>query len=285
MAGLIFEFEVIAEEDKPAPRVTRKLNDWVKLGVAFRRAKVKGINAKKFAETQGINYATFTKSMARYKKEIDAEVERLKDETEARRKRNDYRKKHAVDIVNDFRNSLKRVTVGVPSAKRQKESSEWFGTFIKTAIKTHKVSKPATGRLYTFGYDAKYKDKLPYWDRFPLIVFLGSGRSKAGNIVFYGLNLHYAPPRARQEFLEELLKRGYGSTDRLSNKTILKVNWNNVKNMRGAEHMIKAYLPSHLQTPLAEIAPKDWAKAVWLPTQVFMSKGQTFSAKKVWNRF
>lgn len=285
MAGLIFEFEVISEEDKPKPQVKRKLDDWVQLGVDFRRAKLKGVSAKKFAEARDINYATFTKSMARYRKQIDDEVARRKEETEARRKRNDYRKQHAVDIVNDFRNSLKKVTVGVPLAKRQRESSEWFSQFLKTSIKTHKVAKPATGRLYTFGYDAKYKDTLPYWDRFPLIVFLGSGRSKAGNIVFYGLNLHYAPPKARQEFLEELLKRGYGSTKRLSNKTMFKINWNNVKNMRGASHMIKSYLPSHLQTPLAEIAPRDWAKSVWLPTQTFVSKGKGFSAKKVWSQF
>lgn len=147
------------------------------------------------------------------------------------------------------------------------------------------MAKPATGRLYTFAYDAKYKDTLPYWDRFPLIIFLGSGRSKAGNLVFYGLNLHYAPPRARQEFLEELLKRGYGSTKRLSNKTVLKINWGNVKGMRGATEMIKAYLPSHLKSPLAEIAPKDWAKAVWLPTQQFMSKGKPYGAKKVWSKY
>lgn len=283
--SFIFEFEIIAEEDRPKPPPKRKLGEWVELGIKFRRAKLKGMTAKKFADENGIAYATFTKSMHRYKQQIDDEIERRTAETEARRKRNDYRKKHAVDIVNDFRNSLKKMTVGVTAAKRQKDSTDWFGDFIKTSIKTHKVAKPATGRLYTFIYDAKYKDTLPYWDRFPLIIFLGSGRSKAGNLVLYGLNLHYAPPRARQEFLEELLKRGYGSTDRLSNKTKLKINWNNVKGMRGADQMIKAYLPAHLRSPLAEIAPKDWAKAVWLPTQAFQSKGKPYSAKKVWNRY
>jgi len=283
--GLIFEFEVIAAEDLPKPPPKRKLDDWVRLGVEFRRLKAKGMTSKKFAETNNINYATFTKSMARYKSQIDDEVVRRKQETEARKKRNDYRKAHAVDIVNDFRNSLKKLTVSVPQSKRNRESSEWFGNFLKTSIKTHKVSKPATGRLYTFVYDAKYKDTLPYWDRYPLIIFLGSGKSKAGNIVYYGLNLHYAPPKARQEFLEELLKRGYGTTDRLSNKTRFKINWSNVKSMRGADQLIKAYLPTHTKSPLAEIAPKDWAKAVWLPTQVFMSKGKAYSSKQVWNRF
>ncbi|MGS1687052.1 DNA end protector protein (plasmid) [Klebsiella pneumoniae] len=283
--SFIFEFEIIAEEDKPKAPPKRKLSDWVELGIKFRKARTKGVSAKRFADSEGLNYATFTKSMHRYKKQIDDEIERRTAETEARKKRNDYRKKHGIEIINDFRNSLKKITVGVSAAKRQKDSTEWFGNFIKTSIKTHRVAKPATGRLYTFAYDAKYKDTLPYWDRFPLIIFLGSGRSKAGNLVFYGLNLHYAPPRARQEFLEELLKRGYGSTKRLSNKTVLKINWGNVKGMRGATEMIKAYLPSHLKSPLAEIAPKDWAKAVWLPTQQFMSKGKPYGAKKVWSKY
>lgn len=285
MSGFIFEFEVISEDDMPKPQPKRKVGEWVELGVNYQRAKLKGVTAKKFAADNGIPYATFTKAMHRVKSQVEQEIARRKAETEARRKRNDYRKQHSVDIVNDFRNSLKKVTVGVPHATRQKDSTEWFGDFIKTSIKTHQVGKPATGRLYTFGYDAKYKDKLPYWDRFPLIVFLGSGRSKAGNLVFYGLNLHYAPPRARQEFLEELLKRGYGSTTRLSNKTMLKVNWSKVKNMRGVDQMIKAYLPGHLKTPLAEIAPKDWSKSVWLPTQAFVSKGSSYSAKRVWSKY
>lgn len=279
--GFIFEVEVI--DEPPVPK--RKSNDWVDLGVKFRRAKAKGVSAKKFAADNGINYTTFTKSMHRYKAQIDAEIIRRDAETESRKKRNDYRKKHAVNIVNDFRNSLKKVTVGVPHATRQKESIDWFGDFLKKSVKTHKIVKPSPGRLYTFAYDAKYKDTLPYWDRFPLIVFLGTGKSKADNTVYYGLNLHYAPPRARQEFLEELLKRGFGTTDRLSNKTTLKIKWSNVKGMRGVDQMIKAYLPGHLKSPMMEIAPRDWAKSVWLPTQSFQSKGSSYSAKKVWSNY
>ncbi|QPI17848.1 DNA end protector protein [Pectobacterium phage POP12] len=281
---MIFEYEYLAEEDRPAP-IRRTMSDWIGIGVDWRKAKSKGTTGKAFADTYNISYDTFRKNMIRYKTEIDTEIERRKTATAQRRDRNDYRKESKVDIVNDFRNSLKKLTVGVPAAKRAKESTEWFGGFLKTSLKSHKVNKPSTGRLYTYVYDAKYKDTLPYWDRFPLIVFLGAGKSKAGNVVMYGLNLHYIPPRARQEFLEELLKRGYGSTTRLSNKTVLKVNWSKVKSMRGSELMIKAYLPSQLKSPMAEIAPKDWAKAVWLPIQSFESKGKRFNSKTVWSKY
>ena len=41
------------------------------------------------------------------------------------------------------------------------------------------------GRMYFFYYDAKNKDKLPQWDRFPLVLPI----ERYGN-GFLGLNLH-----------------------------------------------------------------------------------------------
>ena len=44
------------------------------------------------------------------------------------------------------------------------------------------------GEMYMFYYDAKHKDTLPYWDRFPLVFPFS--KVKDG---FLGLNLHYLP--------------------------------------------------------------------------------------------
>jgi kynureninase len=74
----------------------------------------------------------------------------------------------------------------------------------------------------------------------------------------YGLNLHYIPPKARQQFLEELLKQ-YANTPTITNKTKLKIDWSQVKGFAGADKMIKAYLPGHIRGSLAEIKPADWA--------------------------
>jgi len=82
---------------------------------------------------------------------------------------------------------------------------------------------PEAGKLYLYAYDAKNKDTLPVWDKFPLILCLGSKVAKNGNLLFYGLNLHYVPPRVRQEFLEIMLV--YSSTKRLTDKTKLNVDW------------------------------------------------------------
>ncbi|MHC5865652.1 hypothetical protein ACYT6K_10700, partial [Streptococcus pyogenes] len=81
---------------------------------------------------------------------------------------------------------------------------------------------------------------------------------------------HYIPPKARQQFLEELLKQ-YANTPTITNKTKLKINWSQVKGFAGADKMIKAYLPGHIKGSLVEIKPADWANVVLLPLQQFMS--------------
>ena len=141
---------------------------------------------------------------------------------------------------------------------------------------------PQVGRIYAYVYDAKHKDTLPYWDKFPLMIYLGSYTAKNGNKLLLGLNLHYIPPKARQEFLEELLVNA--NTDTITNKTRLKINWSKVKNMKGADQMIKAYLPNHIKGSMTEVKPADWINVIFMPLQQFMSKGKRFSSRKVWSK-
>ena len=66
-------------------------------------------------------------------------------------------------------------------------------------------SKPVTrtgpqGNMYMFFYDPKYKETLPYYDGFPLIIMLGP--AKGG---FMGLNLHYLPPAVRARLLDIII--------------------------------------------------------------------------------
>ena len=267
-------FEIITEDEKPSPQ-KRKSKQWVELGVEFAKAKAKGMTAKAFADSKGIAYATFTKSMSRYASEIKTaiEVEKLK----GKGAKGLNKQQRAMMMINDFRASMRAVSKSRPKEKSQ----EWFTKTIKAGIKGHQIVKPQVGRIYTFMYDAKYKDTLPYWDVFPLIICLGDSKTKAGNTVMLGLNLHYVTPKARQQFLEALLKQ-YASTPTLRNKTRLKIKWSDVKGMRGSDHMIKAYLPGHIKTKLVEISPKDWSNIIYMPTYQFMSKGKKYDARKVW---
>ena len=52
------------------------------------------------------------------------------------------------------------------------------------------------GKMYFFHYSPKLKDKLPYYDSFPLVIIIemyGDG--------FLGLNLHYLPLKMRMNLL------------------------------------------------------------------------------------
>ena len=55
------------------------------------------------------------------------------------------------------------------------------------------------GHMYFFFYDPKTKDKLPYYDRFPLVIPI-----QKYNDGFLGVNLHYIHPKHRIILLDKL---------------------------------------------------------------------------------
>lgn len=271
-------FEIINESTPQAPKVKQSLNEkkWVQIGLDYKRAKAKGVTAKQFAEEHEIKYSTFTSAMSKYASSIKTAEKIAKLETKPANKLN--KQERQLLMINSFRQSL-RDKIRNDGAAINNKSQKWFAETIKQ-VKGHKVVKPQPGRIYAYAYDAKHKDTLPYWDKFPLIIYLGLGK-QGQTPLMYGLNLHYIPPKARQQFLEELLKQ-YANTPTITNKTKLKIDWSQVKGFKGADQMIKAYLPGHIMGSLVEIAPKDWANVVTMPLQSFMSKGKRFSANKVW---
>lgn len=277
----IFQVDEAVGPSAAKPKITRQEAAWVQIGVDWLKAKNRGMTAKRFAEERQYNYNTFTKSMSRYRRQIDlaytAEIAKSKPASKQSRK-----EKEAV-IINSFRASM-REKIRNDGAAVNNKSEKWFKETLAKGVRGHSVVRPEAGKLYAFIYDAKHKDKLPFWDKYPLIIFLGTSKSKvAGTTLFHGLNLHYVPPKARQEFLEELLKR-HSTTTTITNSTKLKVDWSKVRGMNGSELMIKAYLPSHVKGRFVEIKPADWSNVVLLPLQQFVSQGKRFAASKVWKR-
>lgn len=249
---------------------------WISRAIEFQKS---GMSAKQFADENNLVYSTMTKSFSRYKEEISlaAKAKELKKVSPKKQTSS----QRALVMINDFRSGLRRkAAIGNISAKSQK----WFDDYVSKSVKGHKVDKPVAGKLYTFAYDAKHKATLPYWDMYPLIIYLGEGTTKNGVKLMYGLNLHYVKPKVRQEFLEELLKK-HASTDTFTNKTKLKVNWSSVKGMRGSDLMIKSYLPNHIKGTFVEVKPADWINVVFLATHQFMSKGKKYSASSVWSKY
>lgn len=195
------------------------------------------------------------------------------------------------ELTNDkIINELQQYLDGVKKVKKGESLTNWFnnvlveGTLEKgtsgrdRGIKTHRVSRPSAGKMYTFGYNAKTAKTLPYWDKYPLILCL----AVAGNKMI-GVNLHYIPPKQRKEFLDIVMR--YSSTKELSNKSYLKITPSKIQHIKWAQHMMKNYLFTHVVETFQEISPKDWGKAIFLKTQQFTAKdtGKNISASVAYN--
>lgn len=122
------------------------------------------------------------------------------------------------------------------------------------------------GNLYMFLYDAKNKETLPYWDKFPLVFPF---RAVPGG--FYGLNLHYLPYRMRLQLMNRLLQ--FKNNDKFDETTRLRYSWsliNGVSKFKMAEPCVKHYLYEHVRSPFARIDSQDWATAMMLPVESFV---------------
>ena len=194
------------------------------------------------------------------------------------------------DLRKEFRGLVRKTKEVSSSAKSNNKSIKWFKDTVMKSLKTHTVTKPKVGRLYSFAYDAKHKKTLPYFDRFPLSVCIAVANDR-----WYSINLHYLPVSFRTSFLEELLVRYANnrtlSRGSISNSTHLKIDWGKIKNFnpRVFEHALTSYLPHHMKSSLNEINPKEWHLAANMPSQQFVSyesgKHKRYSAQKVWSRF
>ena len=162
-------------------------------------------------------------------------------------------------------------------AKQAKKSAAWFKTKVADSAKGFKPGALAPGKMFTFGYDAKLKAILPYWDKFPLIVVLDTYKDG-----FLGLNFHYLSPIDRQKFFTKILKFSNQKGDPMdfTDKAIFNISWDAVKNIKHADKMIHKYLYGHVRTSLLEAPPNEWENVIFLPYQRFVGA----SAKSVWSK-
>ena len=161
----------------------------------------------------------------------------------------------------------------ISKATKLKSSASWFKSKVGKASRGFKKAKLAPGKMYTFGYDAKHKKTLPYWDRFPLIVVLDV--SSKG---FIGLNFHYLAPKEREIFLKKLLK--FSNQNQRNSKTKFNLTWNAVKKIPGADKMIHKYLYSQVKTSMLESPSEEWENVIYLPYQKFVGE----KAATVWRK-
>lgn len=167
------------------------------------------------------------------------------------------------------------------------KSAQWFHTQVSKLgkINTRQLLKQGTlvnqilpGFMYLFGYDPKTKDKLPYYDGFPLVLPF---RKIPGG--FVGLNLHYIPYMVRIRMLEQMHQ--YASDDTMSEKTKVRLTWNILSGssrLKPLQACVKHYLLEQVQTRFMIIPYNDWVIASQLPVENFVgaSKEQIFRESK-----
>jgi hypothetical protein len=135
-------------------------------------------------------------------------------------------------------------------------------------------SKFQIGGLYYFYYDPKTKEKLDYYDRFPLVLILDIHPDG-----FMGLNLHYLPIKYRVAFLDKLME--YASLDGNNDIKRIRVSYDllaSSKRYKEFKPCLKKYLNGYVQSRILAVQPDEWDIAVFLPIQQFRKA----PAKVVW---
>ena len=126
------------------------------------------------------------------------------------------------------------------------------------------------GRLNMFVYDPKYKNKLPYYDTFPLVLPIE--RYDNG---FLGLNFHYLPYALRARLLDRLEKFTRGSK---VDARIL-ADYSGLKNVGLVKPTLKRYLTQKVRSRFRRIDSEDFLTALMLPVQRFRKS----NVNKVWS--
>ena len=152
--------------------------------------------------------------------------------------------------------------------KSGKEPYQWYRNRIKELgtpsqaqlIRDGKITGRVNfGALNMFIYDPKLKNKLPYYDTFPLVLPIENYRDG-----FLGINFHYLPYALRARLLSRLDPNA---------------NYSALKNVRLVKPTLKRYLNSNVRSRFRKLEEEDFMTAIMLPVQRFRKS----SASKVWS--
>ena len=152
--------------------------------------------------------------------------------------------------------------------KSGKEPYQWYRNRIKELgtpsqaqlIRDGKITGRVNfGALNMFIYDPKLKNKLPYYDTFPLVLPIERYRDG-----FLGINFHYLPYALRARLLSRLDPNA---------------NYSALKNVRLVKPTLKRYLNTNVRSRFRKLEEEDFMTAIMLPVQRFRKS----SVNKVWS--
>lgn len=168
------------------------------------------------------------------------------------------------------------VTGNNPYPARSEKSLLWFKNQaskirgldpqkVLIGAKENARARVLTGQMYLFSYEPKFKDKLPYYDRFPLVFPF-----KKLNDGFLGINLHYLPMQLRAKLMDGLYD--LVNNDNYDETTRLRVSYNilsRLSTLRYFKPCVKHYLNNQMNSRFIYIPPDEWQIAIFLPIHRF----------------
>ena len=157
-------------------------------------------------------------------------------------------------------------------------SVTWFRNKIKEfgapttsqLIKDGQVSTvPHEGLLNMFFYDPKLKKKLPYYDRFPLVLPIEQYSDG-----FLGINFHYLSMPIRIRLLDRIMS--FANNKALDETTFINADYSALKKVREIKPCLKRYLSGQVRSNFRKINADEFVVAVLLPVARFKKKGESF---------
>ena len=184
-------------------------------------------------------------------------------------------------LLDKLKTAIRTSTAGA----KARAAGDWFREKVKQAtssarmqavtpnqlIRRQPEDSIALGKMFFYKYDPKWAKKLPYWDMYPLVFPFE--KAPGG---FYGLNLHYIPPRDRAILMDSLNK--YATNDRYDRTTRLILSYQLLKRFGRAVPCVKRYLGDHVVSETVRIDADEWEIAIFLPVERFQKE----SARTVW---
>lgn len=163
--------------------------------------------------------------------------------------------------------------------RNTEESLEWLRTRLRKLrwirpdnfVHGHREfvrSRVYEGFMYAFMYDPKTKDKLPYYDRFPLIFVFKTFKDG-----FIGVNLHYLPPKQRAIFYQSILTKLVDN--KYNMRTRIQLSWDILKALQSRRYLkgiVKRYRYANLDSRILKIPSDVWEVALMLPTEAFVKE-------------
>ena len=132
-----------------------------------------------------------------------------------------------------------------------------------------RTSTPTFGLLNMFVYSPKLKDKLPYYDTFPLVLPIETYSNG-----FLGINLHYLSVPMRIRLLDRLTD--FANNKQFDETTTIQANYRALKNVDLIKPCLKRYLAGYVKSKFRKVEADEFIVATLLPVQRFKKQSDNY---------